>query len=48
MSNKNAGCHRQTPDEVNAARRTAGLPSRVSTLLSIPMLYGMVFADHYY
>ena len=37
-----------TPDEVNAARRTAGLASRVNTLLSIPMLYAMVFAGHYY
>jgi len=37
-----------TPDEVNAARRTAGLTSRVNTLLSIPMLYCMVFAAHYY
>jgi uncharacterized membrane protein len=37
-----------TPDEVNAARRTAGLTSRVNTMLSIPMLYGMVFAGHYY
>ena len=37
-----------TPDEVNAARRTAGLASRVNTLLSIPMLYGMVFAAHFY
>jgi uncharacterized membrane protein len=30
-----------TPDEVNAARRTAGLTSRVNTMLSIPMLYCM-------
>jgi uncharacterized membrane protein len=37
-----------TPDEVNAARRTAGLASRVNTLLSIPMLYAMVFAGHWY
>ena len=37
-----------TPDEVNAARRMAGLTSRVNTLLSIPMLYCMVFAGHYY
>ena len=37
-----------TPDEVNAARRMAGLTSRVNTLLSIPMLYAMVFAGHYY
>jgi uncharacterized membrane protein len=37
-----------TPDEVNAARRIAGLASRVNTMLSIPMLYAMVFAPHYY
>lgn len=37
-----------TPDEVNAARRTAGLASRVNTLLSIPMSYAMVFAPHWY
>src|SRR5258705_129143 len=37
-----------TPDEVNAARRIAGLASRVNTLLSIPMLYAMVFAAHRY
>jgi uncharacterized membrane protein len=37
-----------TPDEVNAARRIAGLTSRVNTMLSIPMLYAMVFAAHWY
>jgi uncharacterized membrane protein len=37
-----------TPDEVNAARRVAGLASRVNTMLSIPMLYAMVFAAHRY
>ena len=37
-----------TPDEVNAARRMAGLTSRVNTMLSIPMLYAMVFAAHFY
>ena len=37
-----------SPDEVNAARRMAGLTSRVNTMLSIPMLYCMVFAAHYY
>jgi uncharacterized membrane protein len=37
-----------TPDEVNAARRIAGLASRVNTMLSIPMLYAMVFAAHRY
>ena len=29
-----------------AARRLAGLASRVNTMLSIPMLYEMVFAAH--
>jgi uncharacterized membrane protein len=37
-----------TPDEVNSARRMAGLTSRINTLLSIPMSYAMVFAAHYY
>jgi uncharacterized membrane protein len=36
-----------TPDEVNAARRTAGLTSRVNTMLSIPMLYCMA-SMHYF
>ena len=36
------------PAEVDAARRIAGLTSRVNTMLSIPMLYAMVFAPHYY
>jgi uncharacterized membrane protein len=31
---------------VNAARRTAGLASRVNTMLSIPMLYAMA-SIHY-
>ncbi len=46
--NKVMGVTQATPDEVNAARRMAGLTSRVNTLLSIPMLYCMVFAAHYY
>jgi uncharacterized membrane protein len=46
--NKVMGVTPATPDEVNAARRTAGLASRVNTMLSIPMLYCMVFAAHYY
>jgi uncharacterized membrane protein len=46
--NKVMGVTQATPDEVNAARRIAGLASRVNTLLSIPMLYCMVFAAHYY
>ena len=36
-----------TPDEVNAARRIAGLTSRVNTMLSIPMLYAMA-SSHYF
>ena len=36
-----------TPDEVNAARRIAGLASRVNTMLSIPMLYAMA-SSHYF
>jgi uncharacterized membrane protein len=46
--NKVMGVTSATPDEVNAARRTAGLASRVNTMLSIPMLYGMVFSAHFY
>ena len=46
--NKVMGVTQATPDEVNAARRTAGLASRINTLLSIPMLYAMVFAAHFY
>ncbi len=38
------GVSSATPDEINTARRTAGLASRVNTVLSIPMLYAMVFA----
>jgi uncharacterized membrane protein len=46
--NKVMGVTSATPDEVNAARRMAGLASRVNTMLSIPMLYGMVFSAHFY
>ena len=35
-------------DEKKAAARTAGLTSRVNTLLSIPMVYCMVGAMHFY
>ena len=38
---KNIGLVQATPDEVKKAARTAGLTSRVNTLLSIPMLYCM-------
>ena len=37
-----------TADEVNAARRVAGLASRVNTMLSIPMIYAMVGAGHFF
>jgi len=46
--NKVMGVTSATPDEVNAARRVGGLASRVNTLLSIPMLYCMAFAPHFY
>jgi uncharacterized membrane protein len=46
--NKVMGVTPATPDEVNAARRTAGLASRINTMLSIPMSYAMIFAAHYY
>ncbi len=36
------------PDEKKRAGRIAGLASRTNTLLSIPMLYAMVGAGHYY
>ena len=45
--NKVMGVTQATPDEVNAARRVAGLASRVNTLLSIPMLYCMT-SVHFY
>ena len=44
--NKVMGVTQATPDEVNAARRTAGLASRINTLLSIPMLYCMAAQSH--
>ena len=45
---KALGIVNATPDEKKKAARLAGLTSRVNTMLSIPMLYGMVFAGHYY
>ncbi len=36
-----------TPDEIKVAARTAGLTSRINTLLSIPMLYCMA-GVHFY
>ena len=36
------------PDEKKRAGRIAGLASRTNTMLSIPMLYGMVSAGHYF
>ena len=45
---KNIGLVQATPDEVRKAARLAGLTSRVNTLLSIPMVYCMVGAMHFY
>ena len=36
-----------TPEERTRSARIAGLASRINTMLSIPMLYGMV-ANHFY
>ncbi len=36
------------PDEKKRSARRAGLASRVNTMLSIPMLYGMVSAQHFF
>ena len=44
---KNIGITPATPDEIKVAARTAGLASRVNTLLSIPMLYCMA-GIHFY
>jgi uncharacterized membrane protein len=37
-----------SPDEKKKAARLAGLTSRTNTMLSIPMLYCMAGASHYY
>jgi uncharacterized membrane protein len=37
-----------SPAQRTRAARIAGLASRVNTLLSIPMLYGMVVGAHFY
>jgi uncharacterized membrane protein len=37
-----------TPDEKKRAGRVAGLASRTNTMLSVPMLYCMVSASHYF
>jgi uncharacterized membrane protein len=37
-----------TPDEKKKAARLAGLTSRTNTMLSIPMLYCMASASHYF
>ena len=42
------GLVQASDDEKKAAARTAGLTSRVNTLLSIPMVYCMVGAMHFY
>ncbi|MGH6980849.1 MAG: urate hydroxylase PuuD [Stellaceae bacterium] len=44
---KNLGLVQCTPEEKARATRIAGLASRVNTLLSIPMLYGMT-SVHFY
>jgi len=45
---KNLGLVQCTPEEKARATRIAGLASRVNTMLSIPMLYGMVVGGHFY
>jgi len=45
---KNMGLVQATAQERTRAARTAGLASRVNTMLSIPMLYGMVLGAHFY
>jgi uncharacterized membrane protein len=45
---KNMGLVQVTPEERTRAARIAGLASRVNTMLSIPMLYGMVLGAHFY
>jgi uncharacterized membrane protein len=45
---KNMGLVQVTPEERTRAARIAGLTSRVNTMLSIPMLYGMVLGAHFY
>ncbi len=37
-----------SPDERKKAARLAGLTSRTNTMLSIPMLYCMAGASHFY
>lgn len=44
---KNIGIVQVTPEEKKRAARIAGLASRVNTMLSIPMLYGMT-SVHFY
>ena len=44
---KNMGLVQVTPEQRTRAARIAGLASRVNTLLSIPMLYGMT-SVHFY
>ena len=45
---KALGIVNATPDEKKKAARLAGLTSRVNTMLSIPMLYCMASASHYF
>jgi uncharacterized membrane protein len=45
---KALGIVNATPDEKKKAARLAGLTSRVNTMLSVPMLYCMASASHYF
>jgi len=45
---KNMGLVQVTPEQRTRAARIAGLASRVNTMLSVPMLYGMVVGGHFY
>src|SRR5437667_3056319 len=45
---KALGIVNATPDEKKKAARMAGLTSRVNTMLSVPMLYCMASASHYF
>jgi len=45
---KNMGLVQATAEQRARAARIAGLTSRFNTMLSIPMLYGMVLGAHFY
>lgn len=44
----NMGLVQAEPEKRTRAARIAGLASRVNTMLSVPMLYGMVVGGHFY